>query len=78
MLKKISLVAVVAVAGALSAGAIAYADGYTIEDELIQHEVSECEHNILSGALTIPHDDDSTSKSNDDVDCDQDVSPEDD
>ena len=73
MLKKVSLLAVAAAAGAITLSSLAFADeGVTIEDRNFRHEVQKCDKDIASGILTVPHDDDSENNSDDDVNCDQD------
>lgn len=71
VLKKIGLVVAAAVAAGLALSPLAFAEddnGYSGHSE--EHKEQKCGEDILSGILTIPHNDNSENDSDDDVDCD--------
>ncbi len=73
MLKKIALVAVVAIAGALAVSPLAFASdqGQGSSGHTYKHKQKECGKNYLTGAFVIPPDSGSYNKNrNHGVNCD--------
>jgi hypothetical protein len=86
VLKKVGLVAAIAVTATVGLGSVAFADSFNNDDHdggplsghVIQHKINMCDESILSGKLQVPNDEDSDNSSDNDTDCDQHLTPEED
>jgi hypothetical protein len=85
VLKKVGLVAAVAVTLTAGLGSVAFADSWDDDHEggplsghVLQHPLDLNDQDILSGKLQVPNDKDSHNDSDDDVDADQELTPDED